>query len=176
MKPLITIELDSSEVRRCREFAKDSVDTHKDEYKRRGQENLDAIKYQIATGKMAELAFQKYIENNTEFEELIPIDFEMYDKKRKSFDADLKIVTKQNDYLRFHIKSITEDSASRYGVSWLFQKNDPLVASPREEDILVLCLVRDTEIDILQIKDAQGIEYDTPKKPVLRKTKVALYL
>ena len=49
-------------------------------------------------------------------------DFNIYSTGKKSFAADLS-----DGNLHFHIKGQTKDSAKKYSISWLFQKEDPLL-------------------------------------------------
>jgi len=87
-------------------FAEGVFKTNRDKYARRNQRNPEAIKFQIITGKLAEIAVSELIPNCSK------PDFRIYDTKNKSFDADLT-----DEWYNYHVKSIETESATRFGIS-----------------------------------------------------------
>jgi hypothetical protein len=140
-------------------------------YKRRGNFKRE----DITIGAAAEIGCYKML-RDFGFKVSYP-DFEIYDKGRKSFEADL-----MDSNRFFHIKGQSRLSAERYGASWLLQKQDPMIKVPQKGHYIIPCIV-DYEkksvyiyacVPLLTLvgEDLFGhlkIEY-------LNKTKVAIYL
>ena len=108
------IKITSRDIKKCEEFAHGQIDTSIDHYRNRKQGNRDKIIQDIITGKLGEIAAFRLLRGygiNTG-----QPDFEIYNKGRKSFDADLS-----NGQYKFHCKTQSEDSVSKYGVSWILQ-------------------------------------------------------
>lgn len=101
---------------KCMQFAKDSVTTSIDKYARRNQNNVNKIIEDIRNGKLAE----EYVWQ--ELKELYPNlskpDYNIYDKKQKNWDADLKDPSVP---LKIAVKSQEIKSEMAYGRSWVFQ-------------------------------------------------------
>lgn len=75
--------------------------------------------------------------------ETSPPDFTIYEKKKKSFDADMK-----TDSFDVHVKTQDKASGEKYGISWVFQYSgggyghtDPLLAKPTVRDLAVFVTV-----------------------------------
>lgn len=149
----------------CRKFALDCVDTNKGEYARRNQNNRDKIIKDIEYGKLAEfMVYNFYTEVGLELEEP---DVKIYGKKKKSFDADLKI---RNSNL--HVKSCLNNS--NYPNSWMFQKNDPLVISPNNNDFIAFCVLTPMG-GYFYLVNGDQVPYGVPVLERLRDTKVCVY-
>jgi hypothetical protein len=100
----------------CLSFANNSVNSSIDFYKKRNQFNKPKIIQDILSGKLAEeLVYQKLKEY---YSDLTEPDYAIYDKKNKSWEADLRV---PSENLRIAVKSQTEDAARRWGRSWVFQ-------------------------------------------------------
>jgi len=142
----------------CRLFAKACVDTNKDEYARRNQNDINKIVSDIYNGKLAEIMvyrlFKKKKHNPT------AIDFLIYDKDEKSFDADM-LTTKHN----VHIKSCKNDSP--FPNSWVFQPWDKLVVDPSDNDIIVLVVMG--KKNYCYIIPSTKAVYESPVKKSLNK-------
>ena len=105
--------------KKCRQFAVDSLDSSADEYARRGQEDPGRKIIQTTNGKLVELqAFSAY---QPRFSDLTPPDFEIYQKKDKSWTPDL--ISKLYD-IRIAVKAKFDEDAERWGPSWIFEKTD----------------------------------------------------
>lgn len=101
---------------KCAAFAKDSVASSADKYARRNQYNIYKIMDDIRNGKLAEeCVWQKLSEA---FPNISKPDFNIYDKKQKSWDPDLK---DPSIPLRVAVKSQEIKSEIAYGRSWVFQ-------------------------------------------------------
>ena len=104
-------------------------------------------------------------------------DFSIYSAGNKTFDADLSYKG-----MSFHIKSQSMDSASKYGNSYLMQRQDPLLKNSPKNNFMVPTLV-DTDKNIVKVYGYfpvdKIIENDLIGEcsiPYFRKYKVALYL
>jgi hypothetical protein len=101
---------------RCTKFAKDSVNTSADKYARRQQFDIEKIIKDIRNGKIGEEGvYQKVSEI---YPDLSKPDHNIYDKKNKSWDPDLKDAESN---IRVAVKSQDIDSSIHFGESWVFQ-------------------------------------------------------
>lgn len=103
----------------CEKFAQASAPTNMSALSRRGQTNPEAIKRQIKTGKIAEVLVHGEV--TKEFPKLTLPDFNIYTKKDKSWDPDLRDA---DSSLRLAVKAQEYESALQYHESWVFQFND----------------------------------------------------
>jgi hypothetical protein len=143
-----TVKITKADREKCEEFANASVDSSLNHYKRRKQGNRDKIIQDITTGKLGEIAAYRLLRRNGIYSR--QPDFEIYDARGKSFDADLG----WKEY-NFHCKAQNEDSANKYGVSWILQWGgkghghvDKLFKRQEPTDYLIPSLVRDDCVDI----------------------------
>lgn len=166
----LRISITEQERKLCEDFASKSVSTSIDEYKRRNQDNISKVKFDITVGKIAEIGVYK-IMKNANFVCTYP-DFNIYDKYHKTFDADLTM----NKY-DIHVKSQHITQSKNFGESWLFQKSDKLTYTPTERDVICLCIVSSSEVIIKKMLLAKNLVdvYGEPKSPKLRENKHALY-
>lgn len=155
----------------CKHFAELCYQTNIKEYYKRNQKDIEKIKKDISFGKMAEFGVY-YILLEKGIDDLTIPDLSVYNYKNKSFDADLKC---KNFY--FHIKSQTTESASKYGSSWTFQKKDPFVLSPKENDYFIGTQIDENkfEVKILLSKKANELKFGSPKLDKLV-SKTCIYL
>lgn len=101
---------------KCAQFAKDSVTSSADKYARRNQFNVSKIMDDIRNGKLAEEAvYQKVVEI---YPNISKPDFNIYEKKSKSWDPDLTDATVP---VRIAVKSQDIQADLMYGRSWVFQ-------------------------------------------------------
>lgn len=131
-----TIQLTEEDKTRCEKFAEDVFGTNQAAYRRRGQSSPKAIKHQIVVGKLAELAVHRLLTGSTE------PDFTILKARKKSFDADITY-----NELKVHVKGQTQESATRYGVSWVFSYSttasgmDPLIVKQTDEDVCAFVVI-----------------------------------
>jgi len=167
------IRLSADEVGRCQKFARQQLETSAGTYARRGQFNKDVIERQIVEGKIAEIAAYKFLRQK-KFDVAEP-DFTIYEGGRKNYGADLTDGT-----LFFHIKSQNKASGETYGVSWVFQKNDPLVTAPQASDFIVVTTVAGNLVEVEGVLPAAVLKkegvYKEPKTDRLKTTKTCIYL
>ena len=159
------------------DFAKKVYETNKDEYERRDQLDKDVIIRQIANGKVAEWGAYIYIISTGSWS--TPPDMNIYEPTKKSYACDLK--TKKYD---IHVKSISSYNLERYGASWVFQKNDPVITTPTMRDCVFFVSIGDnnekyeyTTCDIE--KRCAASKLQGLYKPLRKKnldSKVAIYL
>lgn len=101
---------------KCTEFSTNSVSSSSDKYARRNQFNVEKIKYDIKVGKIGEqLVYDSLCSN---FPNLSEPDYNVYDKKNKSWDADLKDL---HTPFTLAVKSQDIRSELEFGRSWVFQ-------------------------------------------------------
>lgn len=111
---MIQIKIDDDQYLMAHNFAEQCAESCLNNYKRRGQGNKNKIVTDIHIGKLLELGAYKLL-RNIGIKATFP-DFEVYESKGKSWDAD---ITAGKDH--FHCKGQGEDSVNKYGLSWLLQ-------------------------------------------------------
>jgi hypothetical protein len=155
------IRLLDDEINKCKKFADDVVHTNVDKYRERNQFNVDKIIDDIFVGKLAEYASYKFLLSKGK--QVQEPDVQVYSARRKSFSADLMDGT-----IHYHVKCMKKSAAERFGLSWSFQIEDKLVTRPSEVDVMILCEIDGTEVDIKTIIKASKVAR-LYTKPVLRK-------
>lgn len=109
---MIKYNFTEEEINKCKEFA-EKIDTSF--YAKRNQFNNEKRKKDQLVGKLGEIISYNYLKpkiNNLSYP-----DFNIYDKKDKSWDFDMK-----GDNYNIHVKSQEVSQGIRYGESWIFQK------------------------------------------------------
>lgn len=162
----------------CNDFAKKEIVTTERMRNKRGQFNRQKMIYDTTVGKMGEWAVSwLFWQHNIDCSEP---DMEIYDKHRKSFDADLTY-----DGIELHVKSQCEEAARRYGTSFVFQKGgqgrghtDPIIRSGDGQAIFTVVhdSTRFVEIYGPISTDVLRKNLRDPKLDYLKKTKTCLYL
>lgn len=151
-----------------KEFSKDVVNTTKNYIRNRNQTNVDKMITDHYYGKLGELAVWHYF-SKTKNIEMSPPDFKITSKK--SFDADLNL----SEY-NIHVKSQHIGQANRFGISWMLQKTDKLVSSPKDVDLFAFCIVDENDnVEILKLVYAKDIKYGEPKLDKLKNNKTVIY-
>ena len=153
---------------KCMKFATEVVDTNKALYLYRGAGSVSKIIEDIYIGKLGEVGVYKHIKDMGS--ECTKPDFEIYSKKRKSYDADLFI----NEDKCVHVKSQSAESALKYGHSWLFQRTDPVYVKPNN-DYFYGTMVDDTVVYIVKETRIRYLKFKPCKLKWFNKTKVAVY-
>lgn len=153
------------QTQQCKLFAEYSTESSLEMYKDRNQLDEHKIFKDIFTGKLAEyMVYNYFIERNVN---VSTPDLNIYNSNRKSYDADIRV-----DDIGIHVKS--HEVNEIYPISWVFQKNDPLVL--HRDDSTYLCLVvfngAENYMYIVQVKE---VDFKEPIKEKLRETKVCLY-
>ena len=110
----LTVELKKKDLEIARQFANDRVHLSIDHYKKRGQGSLDKITHDITTGALGELGIYRALKRLGV--KASKPDFNVYETKNKSYDADITDDTGN----RFHCKSQCVDSANKYGKSYFY--------------------------------------------------------
>ena len=175
-----TIKIYKKDLERCQEFAHEQIDTSLSHYRKRKQGNREKIIHDITTGKLGEIAAHRLFRRNSIFAK--EPDFEIYEGRKKSFDADISWKG-----FKFHCKAQCEDSANKYGVSWILQWGgqghghvDKLFKSRTNEDYLIPTLVHDDYVEIFGVIPVKVL-FDKgmikpPKVKWLEDNKRAIYL
>lgn len=101
---------------KCSKFAKESVATSADKYARRNQFDIEKIIKDIRNGKIAEEVV--YAQASAAIPSLTCPDYNIYDKKDKSWAPDLQDL---NSNLRLAVKSQDIESEQSFSRSWVFQ-------------------------------------------------------
>ena len=173
------VKINKNDRKKCEEFAHAQVETSIDHYRRRKQGNRDKIVEDIVTGKLGEIATYRLLRRNGIYCQ--QPDFEIYNTRGKSFDADISWKG-----FRFHCKSQSADSAYKYGRSWILQwggrgkgHTDKLFKNRDRYDNLVPCGVYDTHVHVYGIIRVPLLfDLDLIKEPKVRwfaDTKRAIY-
>tara|TARA_R110002167_G_C12334481_1_gene620511 strand:- start:40 stop:555 length:516 start_codon:yes stop_codon:yes gene_type:complete len=149
----------------CLLFSKFSVYSSLDEYERRNQTNKDKIISDIYNGKKAEFMVYNFLLDKSR--KLNSPDINIYDKFLKSYDADL-VLSNVNIHVKSHKTNIN------FPVSWLFQKNDPLIKINSDKDYLAL-VVLDFNQNYMYLKNINEVEFKEPIKDSLKNTKLCAY-
>lgn len=167
---LYSVPLDFQIQAVCKNFADMVVDTNKDCYAKRNQTDIEKIKHDIFIGKLGEWGvYFIYLERG---HKICPPDMNIYSVKDKSYDADLKF-----GLFNLHIKSQTFESSQRFGHSWMFQANDPVLIKPNEYDIFIGCNVfEDFFVEIKLERKFEELIIGEPKLKKLIGIKKSIYL
>lgn len=174
------VKYTQQDLEKCHEFAVGQLETSKNHYARRKQTNEAKIIQDIITGKLGEIAAYRLLRRNGVY--CGQPDFEIYDSRGKSFDADLTWKG-----IEFHCKSQTEESAARYGTSWILQwggrghgHTDKLFRNRDDNDFLIPSTVHDSHVRVYGvIKINKLFEEGMIKEPKLdwfKDTKRAIYM
>ncbi|BAZ37330.1 hypothetical protein NIES4101_32510 [Calothrix sp. NIES-4101] len=163
------VRLTEEDKQDCREFAEIYADTVGDIYaQNRNQRDITVIVNQAYWAKLAEVAVEREIQRvGVKITE--GVDFSIYQRHQKSFDADIKTVN-----ARIHVKSVHCDRSEK---SWAFQKTDPVVYEPEDDEILVFCVTYTNYVEIVGAclaREALSF-YAPPRKGELSATKECLY-
>ena len=149
--------------RQCKLFAEYSVDSSIDEYKSRMQSNRDKIKKDIYNGKIAEFMVYNYLFEAGKYPS--SPDLNIYKSVHKSYECDLYVKEKE-----IHVKSHKKND--KYPVSWLFQKNDPII----KNKIGFICFVVMGENNAyMYLVKSSKVLYRSPIKKALKKNKACVY-
>jgi hypothetical protein len=164
---------------KCLEFAEKSLESSKNHWRKRNVVSEARMKEDIYTGKMGEVGAYIFLKS-LDLSATKP-DFEIYEKGRKSFDADITC-GKYN----LHCKSQSQSSADKYGTSWILQYSgkgfghtDKLFKKRTPQDYLVPTQVLGDRVAIYGIIkisllfDQDMIEL--PKAKWFQDTKRAIY-
>ena len=151
----------------CKLFAEKSAPTSFHEYEKRSQKDKKKIIIDIYNGKKAEFLVYNFLISNKQ--KLNPPDLKIYPKYDKSYGADLYLY-KNN--VNIHVKS--HEVNENFPVSWLFQKNDPLLLKGKANDYLAL-VVMNGDINYMHFKCISEVVFKKPIKEKLKKTKACVY-
>jgi hypothetical protein len=167
----ITKKLDDNIVKLCEHFAEKCYLTNISKYQRRNQFDPLKIKNDIFVGKMAEFAIY-FIFLDRGIKDISIPDLKVYDKRFKSFDADLK-----TEKINLHIKTQDLQSSLKYGISWVFQKEDSLVKNPKDNDYFIGTQFDNNtfEVKIMLPKYVKNLKFDEPRLKKLS-SKTCVYL
>lgn len=165
------INLDQNLINKCEDFAIKRIKGSADVYRYRGENNRSKMVEDVIIGTLGEWAVYEHLKSLSH--DVTEPDMKIYEKRRKSFAADLSV-----DEVTIHVKSQGTKSAKRYGNSWLLQRHDKVVTSPEKHDMFAFVNVNleDKKAEILGYCWAKNILYGECKVPRYRNTKVAVYL
>ena len=144
MQKEIKIKITKKDVQKAKDFAEKRLEKSRAHYMKRKQFNSEKVMTDIMVGALGEIAVYKLLKNNYGIKVSFP-DLNVYEKAKKTFDADLK--DKQGRM--FHVKSQSVTSSERYGRSYILQyggngrgHTDKLFRNRSDNDYLV-----PTEVD-----------------------------
>ena len=183
-KKYITKKITEKDIALATEFAEQRYEKSKVHYMRRRQFNETKVKYDIMIGALGEIGAYKMLKKDYGIGVCKP-DFEVYEAKNKSFDADLT----DDKGRKYHCKSQSMESSSKYGRSYILQwggkgygHTDKLFRNTDNNDYLI-----PTEVDVekkevrifgcYKVKKIMDEGYiKPPKVKWLEDTKRAIYL
>lgn len=160
------IELNRQIVDLCEQFAKNCVHTNLSKYKSRNQSNLKKIIQDIQIGKLGEFAVFYLLDGCS-----IP-DLKIYSAKNKKFSADLT-----TDKYNIHVKTQSSKSEEKFGTGWMFQKEDKIIKSSKDNDIFIgIVYIEALEACVIElICPVNTLKFSAPKISKLT-TKLAVEL
>lgn len=116
-------------------FAVACYEMRKEAYARRGQNNPSQIIKQIAESKVFEfMVYNRLIQALPKYVIVTPPSVDLYQDPEFDTDIELKI---GNDRLNINIKSQNLESVRKHGHSWVFQKEDKIFETKKNEMLLV---------------------------------------
>lgn len=170
IKNTIMVKLTLAEIRKAGEFAKLRA-KDVDLYKKRGGFKVE----DIINGALGEIAVNKLLKDV--FPDITDPDFNIYDKSKKSYKADM-----QSGFKHFHVKSQSIKSAETYGASWLMQRHDPTLQKPEHNHYIVPTVV-DVQNKVVWVYGCIPMKTLVSENlvgecvvPIFRQTKVCIYL
>lgn len=146
----------------CSTFAKHSSLDQQEYYKKKGEGDLSKLELWAYNGKMAEFAVFNTLLSFPNYKKVSPPDIMIYERNRKSHDADIV-----SDDKLIHVKSCVVVNGRES--SWLFSTEDKLVTNPTENDIVSLVMLNESdtfEAYFIKATELVGMY----KKPILSKT------
>jgi hypothetical protein len=173
---MIQIRISDERFLQCHNFAEKCADSCLSNYKKRGQGNREKIINDILSGKLLEIGAYRLLKK-IGLPAIFP-DFQIYDAKGKSWDADI-VAGKEN----FHIKSQTKESADCYGESWVLSYGvhgtDRLFKDCTKNDYLIPGFVDQRYVIIVGIYSVWDILENgligMPRLEYLKKSKRCIY-
>lgn len=165
------------QIAQCKAFAAEYANRNVQYYSRtRNQSNLEVIERQKYYSKIFEFMIYNYLKD-CKFELCLP-DLMFYNVRQKSYGADLTVYAEEGE-IPIHVKSQELHSAKRNGISWLFQKTDPLVKQPEKYSERLFCglILSEKEGHLLIDEDTKKLMtmLGEPKADYLKDGKKALY-
>lgn len=157
---------------RVNEFA-DAIDTSF--YATRNQFDNKKRKRDQITGKLGEFAVYLFLKDK--YPDLTEPDCNIYEKKNKTWDFDLKAKD-----INIHVKTQDYASSLKYSLSWTFQKNDKEIFKSNSDNQYVAFVSADIDKKFALVKSVLRLDtlhkcnmFKEPKLPQLRATKVVVY-
>lgn len=132
---MIIYRYSDEDYEKCLRFSQELSKKTLSTYTNRNQGNLEKIIIDQTIGKIAEIAnyhYIKTIDSGVSYPDLTIYD----DRSSVSYDADLS----SNDFI-YHCKAQQYEQAVRYGLSWTFGINDPVIRRVTLKDIGVFSAI-----------------------------------
>jgi len=168
-----TIHLSPEDVARAQAFAEAVIETVN--YHDSGQTKKQKIRDDHFVSKVGEEAVRLVFE--ARYCTVEGPDYAVYDKKQKSWTADLKI-----NKLDVAVKTQRRSAANRYDLSWTFQdspaRRDPILSMPEAWVCLVVYedLKPDFECLVYPLRKIRQLIFESPRLKQLVGKKQAVYL
>jgi hypothetical protein len=107
-------------------------------------------------------------------------DVKVYKIQERSFKEDLIVYHPNGCEMLLHIKTMRADDVSKYGISYMFTKGDPLIDTPMDNEFIGMMIAHNngTTFELVNILPAQDVfpEFsDLPKAEYKRRSFVAIY-
>jgi hypothetical protein len=167
---------------KCRLYAENEFETVKQTRAQRGQTNPDRIKHQTAVGKMGELIACDWL--RMQGLNCTSPDFTIYNGRKKSWDSDMHIIAINSSKFKVACKTQDEESARKYGRSWIFQKGghgyghtDPVIQKGESLSVFVSLDLKNEHAEVkgpFRMCDMRPL-FKEPRIERLKFSKAALY-
>lgn len=151
--------ISDSLISRVYSYALEHYESSKDLYHKRNNASKDKIINDIFQGKLAE--YKVYTHLREQGKSVTYPDLTIFNPNKKSYDADIICDSK----IAIHVKSCSNTSAEKYGLSWCMGINDPIVINPQSNHWLALCLFNG-------FKDIQIVKWVNSKQAIYKPTKL----
>ena len=159
-------------VKKCADFAEKRIVGSSKLYKARGEKWVEKIKSDIYNGALGEFgAYLHFINMGLLCSEP---DLEIYEQKSKSYAPDLILGD-----MKLHVKSQSNDSAAKHGLSWTFQQKDPIVWAPKKDDYVIMTKVTGNLVELKALVAARILAkehlFTEPRMALYGHTKTVVY-
>jgi len=144
------VKISPTTLKTCENFADARLGASANLYKKRGEQQISKIRQDIITGTVAEFAVQQFLK--LDGRNCSAPDLTIYPATQKSYASDLC-----SEGLDVHVKAQDVESANRWGLSWLFQKKDPVIKLPKAKDYVCFCKVSGRSVQIKAIVRAKKL-------------------
>lgn len=162
---------------KIKNFATEVATTTFNKHKNRGATDLNKSILDHFNGTLAE--YVVYFTLKEKGFDCSEPDIVIYGGMSKSFKSDLFVKTSPDTGFDLHVKSVTKLQASKTGISWLFQKEDPLLKPPFNGQIITFVMIENEKsgkiLKMVAAKDIFPVKLKEPLYERFKHSKYAIY-